>query len=108
MSLQDKRAEVDLERHRADALITACNLGLKDDVADLIGKGATFDCTDKKGLRPMFFAAARGHTEVVELLCAHGVDPNDDDKLGRTPLHFAAMHDQAGTVRSLCAPSREA
>jgi ankyrin repeat protein len=92
MSTQEEaRAAADLEKQRADALITACNLGLKDDLIDLVGKGATFECSDKKGVRPMFFAAAQGHSEVVELLCARGVDPNDDDQLGRTPLHFAAM-----------------
>ena len=98
-----RRAEADLEKRRADALLTACDLGLVDDVSDLITSGASTDVTDKRGSRPMFFAAARGHTAVVELLCSHGVDPNDDDALGRTPLHFAAMHDHPDTVRALCA-----
>ena len=98
-----RRAEADLEKRRADALLTACDLGLVDDVSDLITSGASTDVTDKRGSRPMFFAAARGHTAVVELLCSHGVDPNDDDALGRTPLHFAAMHDHPETVRALCA-----
>jgi hypothetical protein len=49
----------------------------------------------------MVFAAARGHAGVVELLCSHGVDTNDEDSLGRTPLHFAAMHDRHEVVRVL-------
>ena len=96
-----RRAEAELERPRADALLTACDLGLTDDVAALIAGGATFEATDKAGVRPMTFAAARGHADVVELLCSHGVDANDDDALGRTPLHFAAMHDRARVVRAL-------
>ena len=75
-----RRAEAELERRRADALLTACDLGLADDVARLISGGATFEATDKNGFRPMVFASARGHVDVVELLLSHGVDPNDDDK----------------------------
>ena len=55
---------------------------------------------DKTGATPLFFAAARGHADVIDLLCAHGVDPNDDDSLGRTPLHAAAAHDRADAVRA--------
>ena len=97
--MEARRAEAELERRRADALLTACDLGLTDDVAALIAGGATFEATDKAGVRPMTFAAARGHADVVELLCSHGVDANDDDALGRAPLHFAAMHDRARVVR---------
>lgn len=96
-----RRAEAELERRRADALLTACDLGLADDVARLISGGATFEATDKNGFRPMVFASARGHVDVVELLLSHGVDPNDDDKDGRTPLHFAAMHDNLNVVTLL-------
>ena len=99
--MEARRAEAELERRRADALLTACDLGLTDDVAALIAGGATFEATDKAGVRPMTFAAARGHADVVELLCSHGVDANDDDALGRAPLHFAAMHGRARVVRAL-------
>ena len=102
--MEARRAEAELERRRADALLTACDLGLTDDVAALIAGGATFEATDKAGVRPMTFAAARGHADVVELLCSHGVDANDDDALGRAPLHFAAMHGRRGW----CARSRPA
>ena len=99
--MEARRAEAELERRRADALLTACDLGLTDDVAALIAGGATFEAMDKAGVRPMTFAAARGHADVVELLCSHGVDANDDDALGRAPLHFAAMHGRARVVRAL-------
>ena len=98
-----RRAEADLEKRRADALLTACDLGLVDDVSDLITSGASTDVTDKRGSRPMFFAAARGHTAVVELRCSHGVDPNDDDALGRTPAALRRHADHPETVRALCA-----
>ena len=101
--MEAQRQEAELEKHRADALLTACHLGLADDVAALIAAGATTNVRDKRGMRPLFFAAAGGHADVVALLCDHGVDPNDDDALGRTALHFAAMHDRAETCAVLCA-----
>ena len=59
-AMEARRAEAELERRRADALLTACDLGLTDDVAALIAGGATFEAMDKAGVRPMTFAAARG------------------------------------------------
>ena len=103
-AMEARRAEAELERRRADALLTACDLGLTDDVAALIAGGATFEATDKAGVRPMTFAAARGHADVVELPCSHGVDANDDDALGRAPLHFAAMHGRARVARARVPP----
>jgi len=44
-TMEDPQKAVELEKNRADGLLTACNLGLKDDVARLIAEGATFDCT---------------------------------------------------------------
>lgn len=96
-----RREEVELEKRRADAVLTACNLGIVEELERLLAEGATFSCRDKTGATPLFFAAARGHADVIDLLCAHGVDPNDDDSLGRTPLHAAAAHDRADAVRAL-------
>lgn len=96
-----RREEVELEKRRADAVLTACNLGIVEELERLLAEGATFSCRDKTGATPLFFAAARGHADVIDLLCAHGVDPNDDDSLGRTPLHAAAAHDWADAVRAL-------
>ena len=96
-----KRAELELEKRRADAVLTACNLGLKEELERLLAEGATFSCRDKRGTTPLFFAASRGHADVIDLLCAHGVDSNDDDALGRTPLHAAAAHDRADAVHAL-------
>ena len=96
-----RREEVELEKRRADAVLTACNFGIVEELERLLAEGATFSCRDKTGATPLFFAAARGHADVIDLLCAHGVDPNDDDSLGRTPLHAAAAHDRADAVRAL-------
>ena len=96
-----RREEVELEKRRADAVLTACNFGIVEELERLLAESATFSCRDKTGATPLFFAAARGHADVIDLLCAHGVDPNDDDSLGRTPLHAAAAHDWADAVRAL-------
>ena len=52
-----KRAELELEKRRADAVLTACNLGLKEELERLLAEGATFSCRDKRGTTPLFFAA---------------------------------------------------
>ena len=95
------RAEAERERSKADAILTACELGAEDDVRSLLAAGATFACRDKAGRTPLTFAASNGHVRVVEMLLAHGVDADEDDELGRTPLHFAAMHDRADVVEIL-------
>lgn len=44
-------------------------------------------------MRPIHFAADRGHTELVEMLISNGVDFNVKDDVGMTPLMFAASCD---------------
>ena len=101
-SLEEKRSALDREKALADALLTACQLGLLTEVTALLASGATFDCADKLGTRPLCLAAAHGHAEIVALMCNHGVDVDEDDSLGRTALHHAAMHDRSNVVRCLC------
>lgn len=57
---------------------------------------------------PLFYAAARGATAVVELLCASGADPNAREHrhahgffIDMTPLHYAARNGHRDTVEAL-------
>jgi ankyrin repeat protein len=56
----------------------------------------------------LIYAAARGSTSVVELLCEFGADPTArehryeyDAFLDMTPLHYAARNGHAATVVAL-------
>ena len=52
--------------------------------------GKKIDLRDKHGITPLMYAAANGHTKVVQLLMLHGSDPNAKSITGMTPLLFLA------------------
>lgn len=76
-------------------------------LALLEGGGDVSACwTDRR--TPLIYAAARGSTEVVELLCAHGADPTLREHryehgyfLDLTPLHYAARNGHRETAEVL-------
>jgi ankyrin repeat protein len=47
------------------------------------------------------YAASRGDTKTISLMCDHGIDPNDADYDSRTALMEAAMKGNAETVKML-------
>jgi len=49
----------------------------------------------------LHFAAAKGYSEVVEILLRHGADPNQKDQLGNTALHLAACTNHVPVVTLL-------
>lgn len=49
----------------------------------------------------LHFAAAKGYSEVVELLLRNGADPNQRDQLGNTALHLAACTNHVPVVTLL-------
>ncbi|CAG0902291.1 unnamed protein product [Cyprideis torosa] len=66
----------------------------------LIAKGAVVDAKDKSGETPLFDATSSGHHSVVEVLLAHGADPNIISRTdGASPLHRARL---AETAELLC------
>jgi cytohesin len=76
--------------------------------AALIGGGANIGAWRIDRRTPLFYAAARGCTSVVDLLCAHGADPNQREHryehgcfLDMTPLHYAARNGHTDIVESL-------
>jgi cytohesin len=57
---------------------------------ELLAQGADPTTRDKAGVRPLHYAAAHGHMDMVAFLASKGVDTDVEDPHGRTPLHHAA------------------
>ncbi len=56
-----------------------------------MSQGADFSAKDKHGRTAAHYAAAHGHTPVLEFLSTRGVDLDAEDAKGRGPLHYAAL-----------------
>ncbi|KAK4043934.1 ankyrin repeat-containing domain protein [Parachaetomium inaequale] len=56
----------------------------------MLGIGGQLDITEHEGKSIPTWAAAQGHTKLVELLLNEGVDCESRDQTGRTPLSWAA------------------
>lgn len=74
----------------------------------LIMAGADITASQIDRRTPLFYAAARGSTAVVEVLCDHGADPTLREHryeqghfLDWTPLHYAARNGHSETVAAL-------
>lgn len=98
MLFHDARDQLsDLEK---DTLLYA-KTGKADKLAECLAKGASPNQAEL-----LFYAAKRGHAEVVDLLLTHGADPNaknqkNDCNLG--PLHYAADSGHLRIVKMLLA-----
>jgi ankyrin repeat protein len=85
-----------------EKLLRAVAAGNEDGVRDALENGADVNCTTGDGWTPLL-EAAKGPTEIVELLLAEGADPNIASGRGYTPLMRAAGNDREKTVRLLLA-----
>jgi ankyrin repeat protein len=56
---------------------------------------------DTNGMTPLYWAAARGHKDVAELLLANKAEVNAKDNHGQTPLHVAAAEGHKDVVELL-------
>lgn len=70
----------------------------------LLEAGASAAATQQGGFTPLHEAALRGHAPLIELLLAHGADPNARNADGRTPSDCA--RDAGHDALALRLPSR--
>ena len=83
-------------------MMIAAGAGSAESVKLLAQHGADVNLADpKKGQTPLMWAAAEGHSDVVEALIGLGADVKAASKGGFTPLVFAAIKNDANSVRSL-------
>jgi ankyrin repeat protein len=55
------------------------------------------------GRSPLLYAAMQGHTTIVKLFLARGIDPDSKDRHGQTPLSFAAERGHLAIIKLLLA-----
>jgi len=67
----------------------------------LSGHLASVKSVDEHKRSALHFAAAKGYSEVVEMLLRHGADPNQKDRLGNTAMHLAACTNHVPVVTLL-------
>ena len=84
-------------------------LGVKDIMIKLLSEKPKFnlDARDDNGRTALWWAAAGGHTAVVETLLATGkVEPDAKDRGGQTPLSWAASEGHTAVVETLLATGK--
>jgi hypothetical protein len=67
----------------------------------ILGAPVRIDVPDERGRTALILAASRGQAESVDMLLAHGADPNAADANGTTPLKAALAAGQPAIVASL-------
>ncbi len=91
-----------------DELLAASRKGDLAEIKVLLGKGAAVDAKSPYGQTPLFFAADRGHTEVVKFLLEKGANPNVSDTFYHaTALIWAASKGRTEIVKMLLAKGAE-
>ena len=86
------------------ALMIASRTGTVAGIKLLLAHGAKLDAVDsRKGQNALMWAAAEGHSDVVDLLINSGADVKLASVAGFTPLIFAAQKGDTHSVASLLA-----
>jgi len=88
-------------------LITAARTGDLAGIRTLINAGFDIDCELKYGSSALMIAASRGHTELVDVLAAHGAKLNRRNRFGATALMEASEKGHHDVVRKLVALGAE-
>ena len=79
----------------------AARYGDLEDVQSYLSQGVSVDATDAEGRTALFFAAANGHADIVDLLLSKDADPNMANEQGGTALHWACVNGHGGIVAKL-------
>jgi Ankyrin repeats (3 copies) len=94
----------DVDQGRPGALWIAVAAHYPDIVRCLLEAGADVDAAPPvSGHTPLHVAAMRGRDELVELLLAHGADPERRDAAGRRPLDWARQNGHRSAAGLLAA-----
>jgi len=81
---------------------SAANTNNSEQVEQLCLAGCVdVNSCDEHQRSALHFAAAKGYSDVVEVLLRNGADPNQTDRLGNTPLHLAACTNHVPVVTLL-------
>ena len=67
-------------------------------MATLLAAGADANARDRRGVRPLHYAARAGHAEAVERLLAADAEADVEDNDGHTAMHKACHHGRRQTV----------
>jgi len=67
----------------------------------LLDKKTSIDARDESGRSALMLATLRGQSDAVDVLLAHGADPNAADADGTTPLQAAKAGDHPAIVAAL-------
>ncbi|KAL6097034.1 rai14 [Pungitius sinensis] len=85
-----------------ERLLTAVEHGEVDKVASLLAKkGASAVKLDGEGKSALHVAAARGQTDCLSVILAHGADLSLTDAAGFNPLHLAAKNNHTECCKKL-------
>jgi hypothetical protein len=88
-------------RAPAASLLESARLGDLAAIRDLLSRGAAVDAADRRGLTPLMWAAAGGHTEVVRQLLDGGAAVDRRASDGATALMLASANGFIEAVRAL-------
>ena len=92
------------ESNPGSAMQLAAFLSLTKTMSERLGNGSEPDVKDWSGATPLFWAAYRGHEDVVRLLMTReDVNPNVRDHSGKTPLMMAIGNQHIAIVQRLLA-----
>uniref|UniRef100_A0A8C1GRU1 Ankyrin repeat and SOCS box containing 3 n=2 Tax=Cyprinus carpio TaxID=7962 RepID=A0A8C1GRU1_CYPCA len=85
------------------AVAVAAREGKGRRVQKLIQRGFAVDVKDNRGWNALHEAAAEGHVQCVELLLAHGADPNlyCNEDCWQLPIHAAAQFSRLSILEKL-------
>lgn len=87
---------------RADSdLLEAAENGKIKNVEQALEEGANVEVIDDRGMKPIHWAAFRGHSEIVRILIERGANVNATNTALWTPIMHASLEGHEGIVKLL-------
>jgi len=79
----------------------AAEIGAVPELQTLLGQQGDIDARDESGRTALMLATLHGQARAVDVLLAHGADPNSADAQGITPLQAAIAGDRPAIAAAL-------